>query len=78
MENIYKIELEATLHEVIAMKVKKLRSKYGMNQEDLADKTTLSRSSWSNIEKARHNLTINNLEEICRVFKCKSSDILPF
>lgn len=72
------IEYQGSLVECVCQNIKNLRKNKGMTQYDLANKTTLSRSSWANIEKGNHKLKITDLEEICKIFNCKSSDILPF
>ena len=75
---MYKIEIEGTLEECIGVKIKNLRRLKGWTQEDLAKKITLSRPSLSNIEIGRHKLTINLMEQLCKLFEIKSSELLPF
>lgn len=78
MCKIYTIKLEGTLSEIIGLTIKNLRKKNGIGQDDMSELTGISRPSISNIEVGRHNLTVKNLEKLCKMFDCKSSDILPF
>lgn len=72
------VQMDGTLEEIIAYNVTRLRKIKGWNQEDLSQKIDLSRASISNIEVGRHSITLKNLEKLCEVFGCSSSDILPF
>ncbi len=72
------VQMDGTLEEIIAYNVTRLRKIKGWNQEDLSERIDLSRASISNIEVGRHSITMKNLEKLCEVFGCSSSDILPF
>ena len=69
---------EVSTSEYIGIKIKEKRLKLGFSQSDLAEKLSFSRQNLSNLESGRFNATLLSIEEICQVFKCKSSDILPF
>jgi DNA-binding XRE family transcriptional regulator len=71
-------EEEVCLERYVGLKVNEFRKHNKMNQNTLANFLNISRASISNIEVGRHNLTLVNLEKLCEIFKCKSSDILPF
>jgi len=70
--------VDVSVEEYISIKIKRLRKSKNYSQGDLANKLKINRSSISNIEKGKQNLTLQNLEAICKIFECKSSDILPF
>lgn len=67
-----------TISDVVAYKVKLYRKKLNITQEQLCKKLDLSRASISNIEQGRHNITLDNLEKLCKVFGVNSSELLPF
>lgn len=75
---IQETDEEASLEDYIATMIAERRKVAGLNQEALSQLTGISRSSISNIEKARHNVSLKTLEKLCQVFNCKSSDLLPF
>lgn len=49
-------------------KVKLLRKKRGLKQDDLAEVLKLSRSQISNLESGRRNLNLRQLEKLCEYF----------
>lgn len=52
----------------IAKKIRKLRLKNGLKQDDLAELLNISRAQVCNIEKGRSNLSINHLEKLSKYF----------
>lgn len=54
-------------------KVKQLRKRKGLNQDDLAKVLELSRSQISNLESGRRNLSLKQLENLCEYFKVDMS-----
>jgi len=54
-------------------KVKLLRNRRGLKQDDLGKVLNLSRSQVSNLEKGRRNLSLNQLEKLCEYFKVDMS-----
>ena len=54
-------------------KVKLLRRRRGLKQDDLAEVLDLSRSQISNLESGRRNLSIRQLEKLCEYFKVDMS-----
>jgi len=59
-------------------KVKLLRNRRGLNQDDLAEVLGLSRSQISNLESGRRNLSVKQLENLCEYFKVDMSYFLMF
>lgn len=70
-------ENNVALYESIGKNIKELRKIKKLGQEDLANLTSLSRSSISNIEIGKHQPSIQTIYEICLAFDCKILDILP-
>ena len=57
-------------------KVKLLRKRRNLKQDDLAEVLGLSRSQISNLEKGRRNLSLKQLEKLCEYFKADMSFFL--
>ena len=57
----------------LGKKVKQLRKRNGLNQDDLANLLKLSRSQISNLESGRRNLSIKQLEKLCEYFQVEIS-----
>lgn len=62
----------------VGLKIFKLRQEAELTQVELAKKLGLDRVSIVNLEKGRQSLTIINMEKICKIFKVKSNQIIPF
>jgi len=54
-------------------KVKLLRNRRGLKQDDLGEVLDLSRSQISNLESGRRNLSLKQLEKLCEFFKVDMS-----
>lgn len=54
-------------------KVKLLRNRRGLKQDDLAKVLELSRSQISNLESGRRNLSLKQLEKLCEYFQVDMS-----
>ncbi|GGF00298.1 DNA-binding transcriptional regulator, XRE-family HTH domain [Chishuiella changwenlii] len=70
-----KIEIEVYF---ISVQIFERRKKLGLTQLELANKLNISRASISNIEKGRHDISLEMLEKLCNLFKCSSTDLLGF
>ena len=57
----------------LGVKVKTLRIKRGITQDDLAQFLDLSKGQVSNLENGRRNLSLRQLEKICEFFKVDMS-----
>ena len=57
-------------------KVKLLRKRRGLKQDDLAEVLELSRGQISNLESGRRNLSLKQLEKLCDYFKVDISYFL--
>lgn len=56
------------MYSELGEKVKLLRKRRGLNQDDLALVLNLSRSQISNLESGRRNLSLRQLEKLCEYF----------
>lgn len=59
-------------------RVKELRARYNMTQEDLAKKLNITRQTIIAIEKEKYNPSLILAFKIARLFKCKIEDIFIF
>lgn len=57
-------------------KVKSLRNRRNLTQDDLAKVLGLSRGQISNLEKGRRNISIKQIDKLCNVFKVDISYFL--
>lgn len=64
------------MYQDLGEKVKLLRKRRGLKQDDLAEVLDLSRSQISNLEKGRRNLSLKQLEKLCEYFKVDISYFL--
>jgi len=56
--------------------LKKIRKSNKMSQEDLAEKVNVSRQSVSKWETGDAYPEMNNILELCKIFKCKINDLV--
>ena len=64
------------MYSELGEKVKLIRKRRGLNQDDLAEVLELSRSQISNLESGRRNLSVKQLEKLCEYFKVDMSYFL--
>lgn len=64
------------MYSELGEKVKLLRKRKCLNQDDLAEVLKLSRSQISNLERGRRNLSLRQLEKLCEYFKVDMSYFL--
>lgn len=57
-------------------KVRELRKKKGISQEELSFKADLHRTYIGMIERAEKNITLINIEKIARALEVKIADLL--
>ena len=60
---------------IIAEKIKQFRVKMGLNKEELSLKLNMDNSYISKLERERINITIDRLEEICKILNIELKDI---
>ena len=61
---------------LLSTKVKELRLKYNLTQEEFAEKIGLSLNGVSNIERNRYQPTANTIDKICSVFQITPVELL--
>ena len=57
------------MYKELGEKVKLLRNRRNLKQDDLGQLLNLSRSQISNLESGRRNLSVKQLEKLCEYFK---------
>lgn len=72
------VEVNSKTQQKIGRNLRDIRERKNMSQEDVADAAGISVTYYAGIERGEENPTITVIENICKVLKIKSSDILPF
>ncbi len=62
----------------IGKNLKKARKNLGLKQSEVAEKAGISSNYYAMVERGEKNPSSKILEDIFKVLKVKSSDILPF
>ena len=65
------------LYTMFGSRVRALREKKNVTQEELARRVELSRTSITNIEKGRQRVLLHQVVEIADALDAKPSDLLP-
>jgi len=60
----------------LAKRIRKLRKKAGMSQEELGFVAGLHRTYIGSIERAEQNVSIDNIHKLAKALKVKPSDLL--
>ncbi len=63
---------------VIGKRVKELRNKLGISQEELADLASLDRTYVTSVECGRRNISIVNIEKIATALKVTLKEFFNF
>ena len=58
-------------------KIKQIRQKNKLSQEELAFETTLHRTYISDIERGSRNVSIKNIEKIAKALKVSLKELMP-
>jgi len=66
----------AALREILGKNIRKIRTKKGISQEDLAFMCGLHRTYISDIERATRNVAVDNIEKIASALSIKASILL--
>ncbi len=61
---------------LLGKKIRKLRSKLGISQEELGFKSGLHRTYIGAIERAEQNVSIDNIHKIARALKVPPQELL--
>lgn len=62
----------------IAQKLKDIRQRKGLTQEDLATKAGISTNYYARVERVEVTPSVETLEKLVKALGVKSSEILPF
>ena len=66
------------IREKVGKRVKELRNKLGVSQEELADMVELDRTYITSVECGRRNISIVNIEKLTVALKFTLSDFFDF
>lgn len=64
--------------ELLGRRVKELRKKRGLTQEELAERASVDVKYLGNIERGRENPTVGTLEKLANALSVKTHQILTF
>lgn len=70
-------DFNSHLYETIGNRISELRKFKGDNQQQLADKINLGRSSIANIEAGRQQVSLHILYRICQIYDTEIHSLLP-
>jgi transcriptional regulator with XRE-family HTH domain len=70
-------DFNSVLYSIIGYRISELRKLNNHNQQELADKIDISRSSISNIESGRQQISLHLLYRICQVYNCEVHVLIP-
>lgn len=63
---------------LVGKRVKELRNKLGLSQEELADYAELDRTYITSVERGRRNISIVNIEKLASALKVTLKDFFDF
>lgn len=72
------LEVNLKTQQHIGKKLREIRERKNLLQEDVANTGGISVTYYAGIERGEENPTITVIENICKALRIKSSDILPF
>ncbi len=74
----YKKEYKmADIRKLLGLKIKEIRQKRRMSQEELSFESELHRTYISDIERGNRNVSIKNIEKIARALKVSIKELMP-
>ena len=62
--------------QILACNLRRLRTSVGLSQEELADRTGLHRTYISSVERAKRNVSLENLFKIAKGLEVSAQDLL--
>lgn len=72
------VEINPKTQQYRGKKLREIREKRNLSQEDVANAVGISVTYYASIERGGENPTESVLEKLCKVLRIKSSEILPF
>jgi transcriptional regulator with XRE-family HTH domain len=70
-------DINSVLYGIIGSRISELRKFHNENQQELANKIGLKRSTISNIELGRQQVSLHLLYRICQVYNAEIYSLLP-
>lgn len=66
------------LNELLGLKIKDIRCKLNLSQENFAEKVGLHRTYIGQVERAEKNITLKNIHKICYALKIDPKELFDF
>ena len=66
------------IKEKVGQRIKELRTKQGLSQEEFAFKCDLDRTYITSLERGKRNISLENLEKIAKAFNITLSKFFDF
>ena len=66
------------IKEKVGQRIKELRTKQGLSQEEFAFKCDLDRTYITSLERGKRNISLENLEKIAKAFSMTLSEFFNF
>ena len=66
------------IKEKVGQRIKELRTKLGLSQEEFAFRCELDRTYITSLERGKRNISLTNLEKIANAFNMSSSEFFNF
>lgn len=66
------------LNELIGLRIRDIRCKLNLSQENFAEKVGLHRTYIGQIERAEKNITLKNIHKICYALKIDPKELFDF
>ena len=66
------------IKEKVGQRIKELRTKQGLSQEEFAFKCELDRTYITSLERGKRNISLENLEKIAKAFNLSLSEFFNF
>lgn len=67
----------ADIRKLFGLKIKKIRQRRKISQEELSFESGLHRTYISDIERGNRNVSIKNIEKIAKALKVSLKEIMP-
>lgn len=62
----------------VGNRIKEIRKSKGLSQEECAFNSNLDRSYWSGVECGKRNISISNLEKVCKTLGVSLEEFFHF
>lgn len=66
------------IKEKVGQRIKELRTKQGLSQEEFAFRCELDRTYITSLERGKRNISLTNLEKIAKAFNMTLSEFFNF